>query len=157
MSSFGGALKKAGILSEAEAKRAAHEERLARKSSSPEERTSAEIERAETEQKLAAEREAATERDRGMQKAQAEAREWVTRAREMVQREAWPADRVRGNRRWHYVDESGQIPFLMVNDEVSRGLEDGDLALTKEGRVINRKVALEVTRQDAVRLGFWNS
>ena len=68
-----------------------------------------------------------------------------------------------GNRRFHFVDRSGQIPFLELGEETIRGLVNGTLAVAEACGASNGEFA--VVTADAARalelldpnfVRFWN-
>jgi uncharacterized protein YaiL (DUF2058 family) len=69
-----------------------------------------------------------------------------------------------GNKRFHYVDRVGRIPFLELGEDTVRGLSNGALAIvescgasSEETVVVTAETARQLTQcaPDAIR--FWNA
>jgi hypothetical protein len=68
-----------------------------------------------------------------------------------------------GNRRFHFVDRSGRIPFLELGEETIRGLVSGALAIAEargasgdEFVVVTADAARALERLDSNLIRFWN-
>jgi uncharacterized protein YaiL (DUF2058 family) len=68
-----------------------------------------------------------------------------------------------GNRRFHFVDRSGQIPFLELGEETIRGLVNGTLAVAEacgasngEFAVVTADAARALELLDPNLVRFWN-
>jgi uncharacterized protein YaiL (DUF2058 family) len=141
------ALKKAGLIDDKADKRLKHEERVQKKELG---REGLEAQRHQDE----AERRARDEQKRGDAKV-AQQRLDHERARA----EKWKkllhgleSEAIRGGsgpRRFHFRDADGHLPYLMVDDEIGRRLEAGELAIARlpdnnAAAILPRALALEL-------------
>ncbi|MBD3235609.1 MAG: DUF2058 family protein [Candidatus Eisenbacteria bacterium] len=157
------ALRKAGLVSEKEARRAAHEKRVRRKELG-DEGLAAESERKEA--RYRAERAAQREADQAravQQRAADAARQSRERLATLIAR-ADELPRAGGSRRFHFVAAGGRIHFLDVSDLMLRRLIQGQAAivsapeLVRGGYAILAGPAAAALRQiDPERILHWNA
>jgi uncharacterized protein YaiL (DUF2058 family) len=141
------ALKKAGLIDDKAEKRLKHEERVQRKELG---RDGLEAQHAKDE----AERRARDEQKRGDTKV---AQQRLDQERQRAER--WKrllanleSEAIRGGagpRRFHFRDADGHLPYLMVDDEIGRRLEAGELAIARlpesnAPAILPRALALEL-------------
>jgi uncharacterized protein len=140
-------LLKKGLVSQKQAKKVAHQERVEAKQGG---REAKDLEEEARRKALAAEAERKREADRAREHARRDAQEQRNEALRIVQ--IAKSGRLdpdgRPNRRWYFVTRDGRIPYLMVDEGLGRRLESGAAALVEapEGQ------AWAVTRETAQRL-----
>ncbi len=162
MSDLRDQLRKAGLVSEKDLRRAKHEERV----------HASEVGRAG----LAAERRAEEERLRAEAEAQRQADRARDEDRKRREREAAARQRVAqllagglirdataGNRRFFFVTRSGRISFLDVSDLAARRLSMGSAAIVETGGHLRRehcvlidRAAAELAASHPEMIRFWN-
>lgn len=157
------ALRKAGLVSDKEARQAAHRDRVRRKELGEEglaaERRSLEVAEREEAERRRHEDQARDSKLRA-QRAEAERDEKVTRLiteGDLLLREGGP-------KRFYFEAQGGRIYFLDVSDQLSRRLAQGDAAIVDARGVLRNnytavsgKTAAELRALDATRILFWNA
>jgi uncharacterized protein YaiL (DUF2058 family) len=141
------ALKKAGLIDDKAEKRLKHEERVQKKELG---REGLEAQRLKDD----AERRARDEQKRGDTKVAQQRLDQERQRAEKWKRllSAIESEAIRGGagpRRFHFRDAEGHLPYLMVDDEIGRRLEAGELAIARlpennAAAILPRALALEL-------------
>jgi len=163
MSDLRKALKRAGVVSEKDIRRAQHEKRVERKELGEE---GLEAERRRRDEELRAEQ--AQRQQAGAERAHEQrARKENEERRLRVEGLLGPSDlaiREAGPRRFYFAMPDGEIAFVDVSDALSRRLAQGDAAIIvgkgiseRDFAIIPGKVATELEAVDRARILMWNA
>lgn len=152
MADFRDQLKKAGLLSEKQARQAKHQERLHAASVG---HSGLEAERRAAEQRELAEAAARKEADRrrAEERRRREIEEAATQRLAQLIRGGWMREATAGARRFFFAAEGGRIHFLDLSDIAARKLATGVAAIVEtrglvrgEYCVVNERAAIEISR-----------
>ncbi len=151
-------LLKAGLVSEKQARQAAHAQRVDRKQQG---RQGVEAEREQRKHKVEAEQQAKRESDRARESARRERvldRETENRLRQTIA--SGRLEKTRGPRRFYFVTRDDRLPCLEVTDDVAQRLERGGAAITEspegEWSIVDGDTARRVAEIDPAWLRVWN-
>jgi uncharacterized protein YaiL (DUF2058 family) len=151
-------LLKAGLISEKQARQAAHTQRVDRKQQG---RQGVEAEREQRKQQVEAERQAKREADKAREAARRDRvldRETENRLRQIVA--SGRIDKTRGPRRFYFLTRDDRLPSVEVSDELAARLERGGAAIVEspEGEltIVDGDAARRVAELDPAWLRVWN-
>jgi uncharacterized protein len=155
-------LKKAGLLSEKQARQAKHQERL---HATEVGFKGLQAEREAEEARQRAEAAARKEADRKLveEKKQREQEEALTQQFARSLRGGWIRDATAGSRRFFFPARTGRISFLDLSDTAARQLAIGAAAIVEtrglvrgDYCVVHDRAAAEIARAEPETIRFWN-
>ena len=157
------AMKKAGVVSDQQVRRAKHGDRVHRKEVGPEGLAAEREQRAAAlEAEQARRRQADAEREKTHQTehaalARRESLQQILRANDLSAQESGP-------RRFYFVLPGAEVAFVDVSDALARRLAQGDAAvvnatglLEREFGLVPGKIAVEIEGIDPSRILLWNA